>query len=270
MDLFTHDIQGAKTYEEYENEWFYKLNNDVPWDAAEPWLENRVPYELTDHICEPFHFRNGKTIWPTCNLNKDGFCNGGELPGMVRVGYMTYFHDYKWYDDLIDVNLKEEALKNYIHGTYANTNIDVNYNTYLDVSRIFNNRAGRNDEEAIKEEREPNDNHGISNFDNDLVLDNTPHHANEEEEPYEKDRCELLGNLCQEPSVYKIGRFEVIKYSFGPVEKYIAIKECKHDDWTRTEEDACHAHQGIFRIIDEGWFVTRAELRAEDKSNLKT
>ncbi|GJY74274.1 hypothetical protein Tco_0478705 [Tanacetum coccineum] len=53
------------------------------------------------------------------------------------------------------------------------------------------------------------------------------------------DRCELLGNPHQEPPVCKIGRFEVIKYSFGPAEKYIAIKECEHDDWQRTEEDAC-------------------------------
>ncbi|GKG14046.1 hypothetical protein Tco_0351006 [Tanacetum coccineum] len=59
----------------------------------------------------------------------------------------------------------------------------------------------------------------------------------------EEDRCELLGNPRQEPSVCKIGRFEVIKYSFGPTEKYIAIKECEHGDWTRAEEDACHAYQ---------------------------
>ncbi|GKD02767.1 hypothetical protein Tco_1177741 [Tanacetum coccineum] len=30
---------------------------------------------------------------------------------MVRVGYMTYFQDYEWYDDLTDSSLKEEALK---------------------------------------------------------------------------------------------------------------------------------------------------------------
>ncbi|GJT57474.1 hypothetical protein Tco_0992528 [Tanacetum coccineum] len=42
-DVFTHDIQGAKTYEEYENVW---LNNDVPWDPEEPWSKNGVPYEL--------------------------------------------------------------------------------------------------------------------------------------------------------------------------------------------------------------------------------
>nr|GFB85270.1 hypothetical protein [Tanacetum cinerariifolium] len=54
---------------------------------------------------------NEKTKWPTCNLNDEGLCNGGELPRMVRVGYMTYFQDYKWYDDLVDGKLKGEALK---------------------------------------------------------------------------------------------------------------------------------------------------------------
>nr|GEU56489.1 zinc finger, CCHC-type [Tanacetum cinerariifolium] len=106
-DLFTHDIQGDKTYEEYENKWSYKLNND----PEEPWSENGVPYELIDHICEPFCFKNGKTKYPTCSSNDDGFCNGGELSRIVRVGYMTYFQDYLWYDDLADGKLKEEALK---------------------------------------------------------------------------------------------------------------------------------------------------------------
>ncbi|GKB88433.1 hypothetical protein Tco_0960705, partial [Tanacetum coccineum] len=101
------------------------------------------------------------TKWPACSSNDDGFCSGGELPGMVRVGYMTYFQDYKWYDDLIDGNLKEETLK----------------------QKAMNER---NDDEAIREEGKPNDNHGIGNFDNDLVGDNPPYHASEEEEQYEE------------------------------------------------------------------------------------
>ncbi|GKD82124.1 hypothetical protein Tco_1348963 [Tanacetum coccineum] len=102
-ELFTHDVERTKTYEDYEN----KLNKEV----GEPWSKNRVPYEIYDHICEPFYFKNGKTKWLTCNSNEDGFCNGGELLGMVRVGYMTYFQDYEWYDDLTDSSLKDEALK---------------------------------------------------------------------------------------------------------------------------------------------------------------
>ncbi|GJY81070.1 hypothetical protein Tco_0493821 [Tanacetum coccineum] len=44
-ELFTHDIERTKTYEDYMNEW----NNELD----EPWSENGVPYEICDHICEP-------------------------------------------------------------------------------------------------------------------------------------------------------------------------------------------------------------------------
>ncbi|GJT83589.1 hypothetical protein Tco_1057931 [Tanacetum coccineum] len=43
--------------------------------------------------------------------NEDGFCNGGELPGMVLVGYMRYFQDHEWYNDLMNGSLKDEALE---------------------------------------------------------------------------------------------------------------------------------------------------------------
>ncbi|GJS36130.1 hypothetical protein Tco_0534512 [Tanacetum coccineum] len=71
--------ERIKTYEEYE------LNNTVTRDLKEPWLDNGVPYQLCDHICEPYHFKNGMTKWPTCSSDIDGFCNGGELPGMTKV-----------------------------------------------------------------------------------------------------------------------------------------------------------------------------------------
>ncbi|GJU67319.1 hypothetical protein Tco_1253578 [Tanacetum coccineum] len=77
-DLFAFDIVEIKTYEEYE------LNNNMTEDLEEPWSDN------------------GSDI--------DGFCNGGELPGMVRVRCMTYFQDHKWYDELADGKMNEEAL----------------------------------------------------------------------------------------------------------------------------------------------------------------
>ncbi|GKE16694.1 hypothetical protein Tco_1424271, partial [Tanacetum coccineum] len=67
-ELFTHDIERTKTYKDYKN----KLNDEL----EEPWSEDEVPYEICDHICEPFRFKNGKSKWPTCNSNEDGFCNG--------------------------------------------------------------------------------------------------------------------------------------------------------------------------------------------------
>nr|GFA03397.1 hypothetical protein [Tanacetum cinerariifolium] len=103
-DLFTFNIQGIKTYEEYE------LNNNMTRDLEEPWSDNGVPYQLCDHICEPYRFKNEMTKCPTCSSYIDGFCNGGELHWMVRVGCMTYFQDHKWYDELTDGMLKEKAL----------------------------------------------------------------------------------------------------------------------------------------------------------------
>ncbi|GJX79368.1 hypothetical protein Tco_0327517 [Tanacetum coccineum] len=182
--LFIHDIERTKTYKDYEN----KLNDEL----GEPCSNDGVPYEICDHICEPFCFKNGKTKWPTCNSNDDGFCNGGELPGMVRVGYMTYFQDYEW---------------DHICGPYAN---------------YYSNVQG-------------------------------------EEEQEDEERCELFDNTTQELPIYEIRRFEMIKYSFGQEEEYVAIKEYEYDDSTRTNEDACHAYQEIFRNMDEGWLVTRAE-----------
>nr|GEV50550.1 hypothetical protein [Tanacetum cinerariifolium] len=64
---------------------------------------------------------------------------------------------------------------------------------------------------AIREEGKPNDDHGINNFDNDLVGGKAPYYASEEEKQYKEDRCEMLGNPRQEPSICKIGRFEVTK-----------------------------------------------------------
>ncbi|GKC03239.1 hypothetical protein Tco_0994849 [Tanacetum coccineum] len=103
-DLLTFDIQEIGTYEEYE------LNNPVTRDLEESWLDNKVPYQLYDHICEPYRFKNGVTKWPKCSSDIDGFCNDGELPGMVRVGSITYFQDHNWYDELADRKLKEETL----------------------------------------------------------------------------------------------------------------------------------------------------------------
>ncbi|GJT09684.1 VIER F-box protein 2 [Tanacetum coccineum] len=82
-----------------------------------------------------------------------------------------------------------------------------------------------------------------------------------EEEHENEERCELFDNPRQETPVCKIRRFEMIKYSFGQDEEYVAIKECEYDDLTKTNEDACRAYQEIFRSMDEGWVVIRAELR---------
>ncbi|GKE96564.1 hypothetical protein Tco_1581419 [Tanacetum coccineum] len=67
--------------------------------------------------------------------------------------------------------------------------------------------------------------------------------------------------LCEihEPPVCDIRRFVMIKYSFGQDEEYVAIREDEYNDLTRANKDACRAYQEIFRMMDEGWTITRAE-----------
>ncbi|GJT60301.1 reverse transcriptase domain-containing protein [Tanacetum coccineum] len=83
--------------------------------------------------------------------------------------------------------------------------------------------------------------------------------AHDEEEQKDEERCELFDDPAQEPPICKIRRFEMIKYSFGQEEEYVAIKEYEYDDLTRTNDDASYAYQEIFHNMDEGWLVTRAE-----------
>ncbi|GJV14448.1 reverse transcriptase domain-containing protein [Tanacetum coccineum] len=87
-DLFTYDIQGIQTYDEYEHE----LNNEKTQGLDEQWSNNEVSYQLSDHICETYHFKNGITKWATCSSDTDGYCNEGELPGMVRTPEVSLFH----------------------------------------------------------------------------------------------------------------------------------------------------------------------------------
>nr|GEW10252.1 zinc finger, CCHC-type [Tanacetum cinerariifolium] len=44
-------------------------------------------------------------------------------------------------------------------------------------------------------------------------------------------------------------------------EDYVAVKEDEYKDLTSTSKDAYRAYQEIFRMIDEGWMVKRAERR---------
>ncbi|GJZ12320.1 hypothetical protein Tco_0547550 [Tanacetum coccineum] len=52
----------------------------------------------------------------------------------------------------------------------------------------------------------------------------------------------------------------MIKYPFNGEEEYVVVKEDEYDDLTITSEEACRAYQEIFRMMDEGWMVTRTEF----------
>ncbi|GJY01456.1 hypothetical protein Tco_0359608 [Tanacetum coccineum] len=172
-NLLTHDIPGFKTYEEYKNAWIYEWNDK----------------------------------WPTYNSNDDGYCDGGDLLGIIQNEDMVYFQDYEWYEGLEDGELKDKALMK--KGEFEESQGPCSFNA---------DHIGKSNEEAKKEEREPMNDYGIGNSDDHLASNNEPKHANEEEEQYNEERCELVRNPCKILPTCKIERFEVIKYSFGLAE----------------------------------------------------
>ncbi|GJX16553.1 hypothetical protein Tco_0217385 [Tanacetum coccineum] len=204
------------------------VNGKAAYELKGKFLDN-----LRDHAFSGTNGEDAAVVFPI------SLVRNAKLLGMVRVGYMTYFQDHEWYDELMDSSLKEEALKqkaiyekswgdsskvDHICGPYAN--INTHYDPYLDGR---NGNANKNYD--IQEEEEL--------------------HKNEE-------RCELFDNPRQEPPICKVKRFEMIKYSFGQEEKYVVVKEYEYDDLSRTNDDACHAYQEIFRNMDEGWFLHTA------------
>ncbi|GJZ57627.1 hypothetical protein Tco_0613121 [Tanacetum coccineum] len=208
-DLFTYDIQGFITYDKYAQE----LNNKTQGNEE-----------------------------PCSDI--DGFCNGGELLRMVQIGSMSYFQDYKWYDELMDGKLKDETLtlktkvekswgdatpgvttheiapftqtEDFRRGPYVNMKTNWTHDPYLGTNQIF----------------------GASNVG-----------STRENQGYDKH----MGNETPEQSVCKIRRFEMMKYSFSNNEEYITIKE---SDYLNNSKKGLDAYRELLRLTNEGWVLT--------------
>ncbi|GJW89428.1 hypothetical protein Tco_0164768 [Tanacetum coccineum] len=162
-DLFTFDIQGTGTHEECE------LNNPVTKDLEE-----------------------------TCS-DIDGFCNNGELPGMVRVGSMTYFQDHKCFGNFYELDYNVLVK---LQECWWKINAD-------EVAPFTRSEGyGQRSYANIKTEK---DNQGHEEQGNDPTL---------------------------EQPVCKIRRFEMMKYSFNSDEEYIAIKESEYLNNSKDNLDA--------------------------------
>ncbi|GJY06196.1 hypothetical protein Tco_0373250 [Tanacetum coccineum] len=223
-DLFTKDIEGFKTYDEYKDDWIYEWNKDIPWVDEKPWTDTGVWTEPkpVKHTCKPFNYKNGCSEWPTCSWKNDGYYNGGNLPGAYHIRNSLHFQDLEWYEALEDGKLKDKALRN---------------------KAIM--------EGLISDDESSNDcwkrwkSHEINYQDYDKEYENETHKEGHE--------------LCEVP-VCQIKRYKMIKYSFNDEEEYVAVKEDEYDDFTNTSEEACRAYQEIFRMMDEGWMVTRTKV----------
>ncbi|GKC45359.1 hypothetical protein Tco_1063081 [Tanacetum coccineum] len=254
-DLFTYDVKEFKTYDEYEQQ----LKNHDTQDLNEQWSDNDVPYQLCDHICEPCRFKNGITKWPTCSSDIDGYCNGGELLGMVRVRRMTYFQDHKWYDNLIDECLKDETLMHNarIEGSWGDATPDVmKFCTWL-INSFENFHELDYDDDHPRgpyANAEPKRTYDLYHDIN--CISEITYETNNIGNIHEGQRH--MENPTHEPSTCKIRRFEMMKYSFEDDEEYVAIKELEHINHSETNMDARYAYRELFRKIDDGWLVTRA------------
>ncbi|GJZ80282.1 hypothetical protein Tco_0645276 [Tanacetum coccineum] len=169
--------------------------------------------------------------WKTINIPglrmswmNDGYCNGGNLPGTFIIENILHYQDYEWYVALEDSRLKDEALRN---------------------KAIMERFIKDDDDESNYEQMRRWDIY--TNYDDTYK---TNHDDNEREE-----LCEV-----HEPPVCTIQRFEMIKYSFGQGEEYVAIKEDEYDDLAGTSNNACRTYQEIFRMMDEGWMDLVKEI----------
>ncbi|GKD36959.1 hypothetical protein Tco_1257166 [Tanacetum coccineum] len=104
---------------------------------------------------------------------------------MVRVGCMTYFWDHKWYDELTDGKLKEEALmhKARFKESWGGCNLRSGEILRMVEKNYEANNAG-----------------------------NTQYSQEQKKEHHDL-------SICQ------VRRFEMMKYSFDVDDEYVAVKE---------------------------------------------
>ncbi|GJZ96104.1 hypothetical protein Tco_0668438 [Tanacetum coccineum] len=119
------------------------------------------------------------------------------------LGNLLHYQDYEWYEALKDSELKEQALRN---------------------KAIM--------EGLISDDESCND--GWRRWESHEITYN-----NHDEIEYENETYDERQELCKthELPVHNIRRFEMIKYSFGQDEEYVAVKEDEYDDLARTRDD---------------------------------
>ncbi|GKE56470.1 hypothetical protein Tco_1495655 [Tanacetum coccineum] len=207
----------------------FKTHEDYKDDWIYEWNEN-VPWnepKPVKHTCKPFNYKTRCSEWPTCSWREEGYCNGGNLPGAYHIGNSLHYQDLEWYEALDDSELKDEALRN----------------KAIMEGLISDDESGNDCWKRWK-------NHEIyyHNYDEGEC----------ENETYDEGH-ELCGIKTREVPVCQIKRYKMIKYLFNDEEEYVAVKEDEYDDLTITSEEACRAYQENFRMMDEGWMVTRTE-----------
>ncbi|GJZ25252.1 hypothetical protein Tco_0562711 [Tanacetum coccineum] len=137
------------------------------------------------------------------------YCNGGDLPGVIRSGDMVYFESYEWYENLEDGELNDEALN---YKAILEESMDIkeesSENTKVHHS-ISNDNAGTNNHNKTQENEGWFDEHKLMEDDDDdisdledyLIQKDPPYYVNKEEERSKERRCKLLGISYVKPPI---------------------------------------------------------------------
>nr|GEX95456.1 hypothetical protein [Tanacetum cinerariifolium] len=185
------------------------------------------------------------------NNTEDGCCNTGDLLGFIGEGNSIFYEDYEWYNTIEDSELKDEAL---INKGLLEESMNVERESSDDACET-KAKQGCFDKHNLMED----DDDDIGDLEVYLIRKDPPYYVNKDDERSKERRCKLLEIPYVKPPTCKSEKFKVVKYSFGPVEEYLAIKEFKYHIWVRTEENVSQFYQDIFRKKDEGWSVTRTK-----------
>ncbi|GJS23236.1 hypothetical protein Tco_0451868 [Tanacetum coccineum] len=221
-NVFNFETPMCKAFKEFK--YLLQIDPDLLTKDIEG-FKTYEEYKDVKHFYKPFNYKTGCLEWPTCSFKNDGYCNGGNLLEAYIVGNSLHYQDYECYEALMDSELKEQALRN-----------------KAIMEGLINDDESCNDGWRRWESYE------------------TIYHDHDELE-YENETHDERQELCEahELPMCNIRRFKMIKYSFVQDEEYVAFKEDEYDDLGRASDDACRAYQEIFRMMDEGWIVTRAE-----------
>ncbi|GKD99192.1 hypothetical protein Tco_1383089 [Tanacetum coccineum] len=144
-----------------------------------------------------------------------------------------------------DIVSSDEEWEESDYGNPPNTDTDLFFKPYLEAQE-------KGDICLIEKE------HHLKNHSSDVSVQNSASCFNNKK-----------NDLINE-KVCNAEKFELIKYSLGDNEEYIAISTHENNTWKRNEDSISHIYQEIFWKKDKGWSMIHTKERAGEKSNLKT
>ncbi|GJX31089.1 hypothetical protein Tco_0240944 [Tanacetum coccineum] len=269
MDIFDFKTPLCKEFKEFNHLLqidtdIYERNKEVPWVKEKPWLDDGTRKEPNNDICNEctltyflnYEWYEGlddgdlkdevlkeKTIlegsWGNENREGKNFCSWLKecFDNYQELYYelMRKLEEY-WWGKKEEEESSEDSWINY------SPNID-NDAIQADQERVDNREPMQDDDD---------DDDDIMDLDNYLIPQNASYYVDEEEERFKERKSKLLGIPYEKPPTFKSEKFKVIRYSLGPAEEYVAIKEHEYDIWLRNEENVSQVYQEIFCKKDEG------------------